>query len=96
MFSHRWTKFLLIWVHDVSIICILFLNCFFQPLFLQAAKNNYFALKDFFKKFPEYEGRDFYITGESYGGIYVPTLSNLVMQDPNINLKVSGTAVGQS
>ncbi|RUS72201.1 hypothetical protein EGW08_020028 [Elysia chlorotica] len=57
-----------------------------------AALNNYYALKDFFRKFPEYAGRDFYITGESYGGIYVPTLSNLVMKDPDMNLK--GFAVG--
>ncbi|GFR96119.1 carboxypeptidase, partial [Elysia marginata] len=57
-----------------------------------AALNNYYALKDFFKKFPEYSGRDFFITGESYGGIYVPTLSNLVMKDPDFNLQ--GFAVG--
>lgn len=57
-----------------------------------AAINNYFALKDFFKKFPEYAGRAFFITGESYGGIYVPTLSNLVMKDPSFNFQ--GFAVG--
>ncbi|GFO01417.1 carboxypeptidase [Plakobranchus ocellatus] len=56
------------------------------------AMNNYYALKSFFKKFPEYNGRDFYITGESYGGIYVPTLTMLVMKDSAINLQ--GFAVG--
>ncbi|BFZ00614.1 hypothetical protein BsWGS_03652 [Bradybaena similaris] len=56
------------------------------------ARNNLLALQDFFRKFPEYRRNDFYITGESYGGIYVPTLASLVLEDPFINLK--GFAVG--
>jgi len=58
----------------------------------EVAFNNHLALKEFFKKFPEYQSHDFYITGESYGGIYVPTLASLTMDDPDINLK--GFAVG--
>uniref|UniRef100_A0A0B7A322 Carboxypeptidase n=1 Tax=Arion vulgaris TaxID=1028688 RepID=A0A0B7A322_9EUPU len=58
----------------------------------EVARDNHLALQDFFSKFPEYRENDFYITGESYGGIYVPTLSSLVLDDPNINLK--GFAVG--
>lgn len=33
------------------------------------------ALNDFFKRYPQYQARKWYITGESYGGKYVPTLS---------------------
>ena len=53
----------------------------------QVAKDNHLALTDFFGKFPELKKNDFYISGESYGGIYVPTLSALVVGDPNINFQ---------
>jgi serine carboxypeptidase-like clade 2 len=50
-----------------------------------------------FEKFPEYKDHDFYITGESYGGVYVPTLAyNVLLHNEaslnKINLK--GIAVG--
>ncbi|XP_067856819.1 lysosomal protective protein [Heptranchias perlo] len=54
--------------------------------------NNYLALKEFFRLFPEYSKNEFYITGESYGGIYVPTLAVRVMTDSSIHFK--GMAVG--
>ncbi|XP_071173761.1 lysosomal protective protein-like isoform X2 [Mytilus edulis] len=58
----------------------------------QVALDNHMALKNFFLKFPEYAKNDFYITGESYGGIYVPTLSARVVDDTAINFK--GFVVG--
>ncbi|XP_078411602.1 lysosomal protective protein isoform X1 [Cetorhinus maximus] len=54
--------------------------------------NNYLALKEFFRLFPEYSKNEFYITGESYGGVYVPTLAERVMIDHSIHFK--GMAVG--
>ena len=63
------------------------------------ANDNFNALMDFFKKFPSYKGRDFYISGESYAGIYIPTLAyKIVMynkgvkESQKINLK--GILVG--
>ena len=53
----------------------------------QVATNNYNALVDFFAKFPEYAKNDFYITGESYGGIYIPTLSIKILEAKNMKLK---------
>ena len=58
------------------------------------AKDNLLALLSFFSKFPEYKGREFYISGESYAGIYIPMLAyeiinynKIVPEDNKINLK---------
>lgn len=56
------------------------------------AKQNHLALRSFLRKFPQFKGRPLYLTGESYGGVYLPTLAVLVDQDPELNLK--GVAVG--
>lgn len=37
-----------------------------------------------------YKGNELFLTGESYAGIYIPTLAVLVMQDPSMNLQVQG------
>ncbi|XP_062853569.1 lysosomal protective protein [Trichomycterus rosablanca] len=58
----------------------------------EVAINNYLALKEFFRLFPEYSKNEFFLTGESYGGIYIPTLAEVVMEDSAINLQ--GIAVG--
>ena len=52
------------------------------------------ALQDFFAtKFPELAENEFYITGESYAGVYIPTLSKQILENaPELNLK--GIAVG--
>ncbi|XP_019365282.1 PREDICTED: lysosomal protective protein-like, partial [Gavialis gangeticus] len=56
----------------------------------EVAHNNYLALKEFLRLFPEYSNNDLYLTGESYAGIYIPTLAQWVMQDPSLKLKVRG------
>lgn len=58
----------------------------------EVAQSNYEALQDFFSRFPEYKDNALFLTGESYAGIYIPTLATLVAQDPSMNLK--GLAVG--
>ncbi|XP_068594978.1 cathepsin A-like [Brachionichthys hirsutus] len=61
----------------------------------RVADDNYRALQAFFAKFPKFAQNEFFIFGESYGGIYVPTLSLLVAQGPaKVNLK--GFAVGNA
>ena len=64
-----------------------------------AANENLQVLLGFFQLFPSMKGKDFYIAGESYGGIYVPMLAYNIIQYNNnmpeskkINLK--GILVG--
>ena len=50
-----------------------------------AANDNLNALIDFFNKFQNYKGRDFYIAGESYAGIYIPMLAyNIIMYNKKV------------
>ncbi|CAH9062360.1 unnamed protein product [Cuscuta europaea] len=56
-------------------------------------RDNLIFLKRWFHKFQNYRGREFFITGESYAGHYVPQLAQLIIQSKaNINLK--GIAIG--
>merc|ERR1719174_527884 len=58
------------------------------------AIDNHNVLKGFFEGFPEYAGNDFYITGESYAGIYCPTLAEQIDKDPHNKINLKGIAVG--
>ena len=52
-------------------------------------------LRGFLVQNPEFEGRDFYITGESYAGHYVPAISHyLVNEASDVNLNLKGIAIG--
>ena len=64
----------------------------------QAAKDNLQTIIEFLEKFPEYAYAPLFITSESYGGHYMPTLANEIIQyneqtdSPTLNFK--GFAVG--
>ncbi|CAI4233256.1 unnamed protein product [Auanema sp. JU1783] len=61
----------------------------------QTASENWEALVAFFNTFPQYKNNDFYVTGESYGGIYVPTLVRTIMDRQNqFKMNLKGFAVG--
>jgi serine carboxypeptidase-like clade 2 len=46
----------------------------------RTANDTYVFLLKFFDRYPQYQGRAFWITGESYGGHYVPQLANRILQ----------------
>jgi serine carboxypeptidase-like clade 4 len=55
-------------------------------------------LQGFFAQYPQYKGLDFYITGESYGGHYVPVTATAILaankQNPAYVIPLKGIAVG--
>lgn len=59
----------------------------------RTARDAYVFLTRWFKKFPQYKHRPFYIAGESYAGHYIPELSQLITRfnkgilNPIINFK---------
>ncbi|KAF5480528.1 hypothetical protein F2P56_001270 [Juglans regia] len=57
------------------------------------AHDSLLFLKLWFAKFPEYQNRDFFIAGESYGGHYVPQLAHLIVHS-NVKFKLKGIAIG--
>ncbi|KAJ6741661.1 CARBOXYPEPTIDASE [Salix viminalis] len=59
------------------------------------AQDSFIFLQQWFVKFPEYKDRDFYITGESYAGHYVPQLAHLIAQS-GLKFNLKGIAVGNA
>jgi serine carboxypeptidase-like clade 1 len=62
------------------------------------ASNSLLALRSFFAAFPELAGLPFYLTGESYAGIYIPMLAYAVYQynsgRPAAPIALQGIMVG--
>ena len=61
------------------------------------AKDAYIFLINWLERFPEYKSREFFITGESYGGHYVPQLAYTILLLNNITnytvINLKGIAV---
>lgn len=59
--------------------------------------NLYSALVQFFTLFPQFQKNDFFITGESYAGKYVPAIAQTIdTKNPSAKLKINlkGMAIG--
>ncbi|KAJ6216550.1 hypothetical protein RDWZM_007707 [Blomia tropicalis] len=55
----------------------------------------YNALINFFKKYPHFKLQKFYITGESYAGVYIPLLTRKILENRHENgFNLKGIAIG--
>ncbi|GMT33530.1 hypothetical protein PFISCL1PPCAC_28608, partial [Pristionchus fissidentatus] len=52
------------------------------------------ALQSFVAAYPQFKFRDFFVTGESYGGIYVPQLVDALIKTNSVQLTLKGFAIG--
>ena len=65
----------------------------------RTAEHNLVFLKNWISLFPEFRTNKFYLTGESYAGIYVPTLARAILQDKSkeaSSINLAGWAVGDA
>lgn len=64
----------------------------------KTAALNAGTMKAFFKAYPEFVNNEFFITGESYAGVYVPTLAEAIMWEEGnktwTGAHLTGIAVG--
>jgi len=63
----------------------------------EVATNLYSALVQFFQVFPDYSKNPFYVTGESYAGKYVPSISHKIYLENtqgNGKINLQGLAIG--
>lgn len=59
------------------------------------AQDAYEFLVNWFKGFPEFKSNKFYITGESYAGIYIPMMMDQISSDSlGANINLIGAAIG--
>ena len=56
----------------------------------RTADDTYIFLINWLERFPQYKGRDFYITGESYAGHYVPELADTIITN---NMHINTTTI---
>ncbi|XP_071957803.1 lysosomal protective protein-like [Antedon mediterranea] len=59
----------------------------------EVAQDNYLAVQNFFVKYPNLKANPFYLTGESYCGIYTPTLAVKILEG-NATINMQGFMIG--
>ncbi|KAF6151054.1 hypothetical protein GIB67_042389 [Kingdonia uniflora] len=64
------------------------------------ADDNYLFLVNWLERFPEYKNREFYISGESFAGHYVPQLAQTILQhnknSNNNTINLKGIIIGNA
>jgi len=61
-------------------------------------QDTYTFLQQFFTQFPQFQRNSFWVTGESYGGHYVPEITQYIWQQnqngPAVKINIQGMMVG--
>nr|XP_054920687.1 lysosomal protective protein-like [Dermacentor andersoni] len=60
----------------------------------KATEDNYQAIQDFFSKFPQFRKNEFYVTGESFAGVFVPLLTQRLLLSNPLGINLKGYAIG--
>lgn len=61
---------------------------------MAAGEDIYAFLSMFFESFPEYNNRDFHISGESYAGHYIPAIGKAIVEHPERNFNLTSLLIG--
>jgi len=65
----------------------------------RTAQDSYTFLLNWFRRYPQYKDRDFYIAGESYAGFYIPELTDTIIEgnkkaNPTSMIQLKGIMIG--
>ena len=60
----------------------------------EATEDLYNFTIKFLEKFKEFIGRDLYITGESHGGHYIPSIALYILDNPHPYVNLKGISIG--
>lgn len=60
----------------------------------EVASQFYTFFLGFFAAFPEYKGRELFVTGESYAGKYVPAISAYLHKQGNPDVNLIASSIG--
>eukprot|EP00644_Phytophthora_capsici_P003742 jgi/Phyca11/21126/fgenesh1_pg.PHYCAscaffold_82_\ len=85
-----------------SMMALLAENVDYDSGELNVAENIYWFLQEFLKKHPDLADREFFVTGESYGGHYVPAAASHILKanmlrhssSNTVHINLAGIAVG--
>ena len=60
------------------------------------ASVTYHAITSWLKAYPEYASNEMFLAGESYAGVYVPTIVQNILANPQEKINLKGFAVGDA
>jgi len=92
---HAWTKFAnMVFIEQPAGVGFSYPLDDFEYTDAVAAEDNWEFVKGFLKLYPQLKTSPFWLTSESYGGHYVPTLAQLILQENKGEVDFKGVIIG--